>query len=124
SLVSNWFVRRRGFVLSLIGSGGAIGELLVVPLMMLMVLAYGWATYYRIAAVIALAGLFPIVLLLVRNTPEEIGLAPDGGDSATGIRPSGIDRQELTAARTPSSNSLRQAMHTSSAWALLYAGFA
>jgi sugar phosphate permease len=124
SLVSNWFVRRRGFVLSLTGSGGAIGELLVVPLMMLMVLAYGWAAYYRIAAVITLAGLFPIVLLFIRNTPEEIGLAPDGDESAASMRASGVDKKEQTGARTASPSSLRQAIHMVSAWALLYAGFA
>jgi sugar phosphate permease len=124
SLVSNWFVRRRGFVLSLIGSGGAIGELLVVPLMMLMVLAYGWAAYYRIAALITLAGLFPIVLLLIHNTPEEIDLAPDGDERIANMRASGSGTKEQAGAHTTSSSSLRQAMYTTSAWALLYAGFA
>lgn len=124
SLVSSWFTRRRGFVLSLIGSGGAVGELLVVPLMMLLVLAFGWAAYYRIAAVITLAGLLPIVVLFIRNTPEEIGLAPDGDDSPAGTRVRGVGEREQTGARAAPSSSLRQAIHTASAWALLYAGFA
>jgi sugar phosphate permease len=124
SLMSNWFVRQRGLALSLTGSGGAIGELLVVPLMMLLVVSYGWTTYYRLVALIMLAGLFPIVLLLIRNHPEEIGFAPDGDEVSPGTRQGASGVEGISRRQTSQAMSLRQAVHTKSAKVLLYAGFA
>lgn len=124
SLVANWFVRRRGFVLSLTGSGGAIGELLVVPVMMLVVLAYGWAAYYRIAALIMLAGLFPVMLLLIRDHPEELGSHPDGDDATAAPATTGAAKQGTGAGRALAAISLPQALRTGRAWWLVYGGFA
>ena len=121
SLVANWFVRRRGLALSLTGSGGAIGELLVVPLMMVLVLAYGWAAYYRVAALLVLAGLFPMVLFFIKNQPEELGLTPDGDGGNLRAHAGSVCSGE---AKSTQATALRQAMQTRSAWVLLYAGFA
>jgi sugar phosphate permease len=124
SLVSSWFIRRRGLALSLTGSGGAIGELLVVPFMMLAVLAYGWAAYYRLAALIVLAGLFPVALVFIRNHPEEIGLVPDGDGVMVGGHAEVEGGRGHRETRSATAMPFRQALQTGGAWVLLYGGFA
>lgn len=124
SLAANWFVRRRGLALSLTGSGGAIGELLVVPLMMVVVLAYGWAAYYRIAALLVLGGLFPLVLLLIRDHPEELDSGADVANGGTAARTGSASSGSTAVARPSEAMSLPQAIRTGRAWVLLYGGLA
>lgn len=76
SIVANWFRknlgRAMGFMSSGIGAGG-----LFIPVIVLLIDSYGW----RMALVILGVGMLIMglpLLLIVRNTPEECGLFPDG----------------------------------------------
>lgn len=77
----NWFRRRRGMALGLVSAGHAMGGLLV-PIVAWALSAYGWrATAFASGMLVLLAGL-PITLVM-RNTPEQYGLAPDGAAPGT-----------------------------------------
>jgi len=79
NLINQWWVRRRGTVMglsgllvSLLGVGGFPGLInWLIPL-------YGWPQTYMLLGLILLAGLAPLVVILVRDRPEQYGLEPDG----------------------------------------------
>ena len=78
TVITRWFEGRRGLAMGLAGGAMSAGQLIVIPLATGLTLAYGWRTSYLWLG----AGLFllvlPIGLSLIRNDPEERGLAPFG----------------------------------------------
>jgi len=81
----NWFVRRRGLALSLAFSGVGVGSILLLPWLQALIERSGWRSACMVLGVMVLLLLMPLTLLL-RRSPEELGLAPDGDDSRN-IRP-------------------------------------
>jgi MFS family permease len=79
SLISKWFIRRRGKALGLyfglMGAGG-----LLVPILSHFVILYGWRTTVLMMGPITWLVLLPLTLVL-RHRPEEHGLLPDGEPS-------------------------------------------
>jgi MFS family permease len=78
AVITRWFEGRRGLAMGLAGAAMSAGQLVVIPLATGLTLAYGW----RSSFVWLGAGLFvlvlPIAMALIRNDPEERGLAPYG----------------------------------------------
>ncbi len=86
ALISRWFDRRRGIALGILGTGFSLGGFVVVPLMRLVIDQVGWDGSFIISG-IAVVGVFvPIGLLLVRNSPADVGTVPDG-EPSTGDEP-------------------------------------
>jgi sugar phosphate permease len=76
--VSNrWFARRRGLVVGVLTAAGATGQLIFLPLLASMVENYGWRAAVLFVAVVALA-VIPLVLVFIRDRPEDVGLLPYG----------------------------------------------
>jgi len=78
AVLSAWFARRRTTALSLLGSASMAGMTLLVPVTMWCVLNYGWRTTYVLYGVASVLLIVPLGLFCVRNTPEALGLTPDG----------------------------------------------
>jgi sugar phosphate permease len=77
-LVSNWFIARRGRALGFAAMGTSVGGFVAPPLLAEAVARWGWRGAVACgAAAIGLLAAGPI-LLLVRNAPGDLGLAPDG----------------------------------------------
>lgn len=75
-VLNNWFDRQKARALSLLNVGHGAGALLL-PVMALMINEMGWRPAMVAAGFILLAiGL--ITVAVTRNTPEEMGLTPDG----------------------------------------------
>lgn len=84
SLISRWFDRRRGIAVSILGTGFSLGGFIVVPVVGLAMESLGWrATLVASGAAVA-AVFLPIGLFIVRNTPSEMGVSPDGAQEADG----------------------------------------
>lgn len=117
TLVSNWFLLRRGLLQGMVGSAGALGEMLVVPLNLFLERDYGWQHMYRSMGTVLLGGVLPCIWAFVRNRPEDIGLHPYGSMSP---------RQAATPGRSPSTDGIpfRQALANPQTWVLIYLGFA
>jgi sugar phosphate permease len=78
ALISRWFDRRRGIALGILGTGFSLGGFIVVPLLRLVIDQVGWDGAFIFSG-IAIVGVFvPIGLLLVRNSPADVGAVPDG----------------------------------------------
>jgi sugar phosphate permease len=113
--VNHWFRRQRGLAMSIVQTGQAIGGVVIFPLVALAVLTLGWRPAAFLSGLVVLM-LLPLVLL-VRDSPESMGLFPDGersaahNPSAGAVRPEHrpSDAQEFTA---------KEALRTPAFWAL------
>ncbi len=77
SLAARWFTERRGLVQGLLGAGTSAGQLIFLPVMTWLVVAYGWREATLVLGIAAFAFL-PIILLFMRDNPSDVGLLPYG----------------------------------------------
>lgn len=87
SVATRWFTGRRGLVVGLLTAALATGQLAVLPLIAWLTEHVGWrAALLLVVGLLALAAL--TVLALMRDRPEDLGLAPYGGaEEAARVRP-------------------------------------
>jgi len=77
TVATRWFVGRRGLVVGVLSAAGASGQLLFLPLLSWLAEQHGWRWVGTTTAVGALA-VVPVVVLFLRNRPEDIGLRAYG----------------------------------------------
>ncbi|MGH3487495.1 MAG: MFS transporter, partial [Actinopolymorphaceae bacterium] len=77
TITGRWFVRHRGIVTGVLTAGGATGRLIFLPLLAGLVVWSDWRTASLAIALAALA-VVPLVLMVIRNRPEDVGLRPYG----------------------------------------------
>ena len=77
TVTNAWFVKSRGIVTGVLTAGSAAGQLVFLPLLASIAGSVGWR-----AAALTVAGaalvVVPLVALLLRNRPEDIGLLAYG----------------------------------------------
>ncbi len=96
AVVSRWFVRRRATALSMIGGASMAGMSLLVPVAMWLILTLGWRATYRVIGLAILLLVTPLGLWVVRESPESMGLWPDGVPAeATGAGGRAAEQTEL-----------------------------
>ncbi len=78
ALLSRWFVRYRGLAAGLSQSGVPLGTAIFGPLAQLAIAAVGWRNTYIGFGILAAAIALPLILLFLRDDPQELGLHPDG----------------------------------------------
>ncbi len=77
--ISAWFDRRRGLAIGIVVAGAGVGYMYVPPLVQYLIDSSGWrSAYYALAAIIVVVAL-PVVAMVFREHPGEMGLSPDGG---------------------------------------------
>jgi sugar phosphate permease len=76
--VSNrWFDRQRGLVMGMLTASSATGQLIFLPGLAHIVVSNGWRTAALVVAAAALA-VIPLVGILMRSSPKDVGLRPFG----------------------------------------------
>jgi predicted MFS family arabinose efflux permease len=83
TVTGRWFVRHRGAVTGVLTAGSATGQLIFLPVLSRIATGYGWRTVSLIVAAAALL-VAPLVLLLMREYPRDVGMPPYG---ATDLAP-------------------------------------
>src|SRR5438132_682828 len=78
-VATRWFVTQRGFVTGLLGASSATGQILFLPVAAWLVDLAGWRLSLVPAGLICFLCLV-LVLLIVRDYPRDVGLAPYGGN--------------------------------------------
>jgi sugar phosphate permease len=76
-IANRWFDERRGLVLGVLSAGNATGQLIFLPSLAQMVESYGWRSAALLVAGAAVV-VFVIVLIFMRDRPEDLGLRPYG----------------------------------------------
>lgn len=109
ALISRWFNRRRGLALGIglagLGLGGVFWSLVTQWLFQ----HFGWREAFTWMAGIIALGVLPLLLLVLRDTPESMGLYPDGEKM-----PSVAGRRDAATGL-----SLREAMSTRIYWLMM-----
>jgi predicted MFS family arabinose efflux permease len=77
-MVGQWFVRRLTVAMAAYTVALSVGFMAAFPAVGAAVLGYGWRPAWTAIGSSLLFGLAPLGWLLVRRTPEAVGLAPDG----------------------------------------------
>ena len=118
--LSKWFVRRRGWAIALGSIGISLSGLITPVTMTQIVDSIGWRDGYVVLSVAMVVLLLPVALVM-RRSPEDYGMFPDGDD------PAGADHEasaaSTEAARDAANSYTRtEAVRTSGLW-LLTLGF-
>ena len=115
-VVSRWFVRRRGLATGFLFLSHSLG-MITFPLIAGLVIKYrGWEDAWIVLGVLVWILALGPVSMLVRQTPEELGLLPDGDPP----NPQGSGAE--TSAVTEEQNwTLREAARTPTLWLLAMA---
>ena len=77
TVASRWFIARRGVVTGVLTAATASGQLVFLPLLTSLASHHGWRWVGAVVA-IATISVLPVVWLFLRDSPEDIGLAPLG----------------------------------------------
>jgi MFS family permease len=117
TISTRWFHQRQGLVTGVLSAGGATGSLLFLPLVAsLAQSAGGWRTGALVVSLAAFATV-PLVLLLFREHPADLGIPPYGADEIVTPPPVSGTATRLAL------DGLKNAARTRPFW-LLAAGFA
>ena len=110
AVISHWFNRHRGLALGLAMLGIGVGSVVVPIVAQRLITTFGWRITYALFGGAVLLVPVPIVAALLRNDPAELGLQPDGDDTAPSSPLSPQDKQGMT---------WRQIWHSPMFWMLI-----
>lgn len=77
-LLSRWFVRRRGTAIGAAMVGISAGGLLFAPMIGVVTEHFSWRVAFLLLGGLVWALALPLALFVVRNSPVEMGVLPDG----------------------------------------------
>jgi sugar phosphate permease len=96
-IAARWFRVRQGLVLGLLTAANAAGQLIFLPTLANLVTYAGWRTMsFALAAIVAV--FVPLIALLMRDRPEDLGLMPYGDRSGLRAGAPRADGNPLTLA--------------------------
>src|SRR6204780_2049445 len=78
AVANRWFQTRTGFAAGVLVAANAAGQLVFLPLLAWLANRYGWQGV-AIATTLVIAVVIPLLLLLMPESPEAVGVAPFGG---------------------------------------------
>jgi MFS family permease len=81
NVLSHWFDKRRGLALGLAMVGLGLGAFVMPSLAQMLLVSLGWRHAYILFGVMVMVVTIPVVGLFLKETPEMVGLRPDGETS-------------------------------------------
>ncbi len=91
AIVANrWFVTQRGLVMGIFSAAGSSGQLVFLPLIAHLAAGPGWRPAALVVTVAAFA-LVPLVLLVLADSPAQLGIAPYGAPARRPDQHEGLD---------------------------------
>jgi sugar phosphate permease len=113
TVATRWFVARRGLVVGILTASVATGQLIFLPLLTSLAVAYGWRAALIVVCA-AVVGAALVMLLLMRDRPSDVGLLPYGHEGPPPAPPPPASGP-ITAAAF---GALRDAARTKAFWIL------
>jgi predicted MFS family arabinose efflux permease len=78
TVANTWFEARRGLVTGILGGASSAGQLVFLPLLVLINSVWGWRASIGLLAAVLVGVVLPSVLVLMRSRPRDVGLLPYG----------------------------------------------
>ena len=119
-MISRWFIQKRGRAISIANMGNGIAKAGIPLVAVWLFVLVGWRNTWMVFGVLTLAVVVLPAFLLVRRSPEDMGLQPDGVLAPPQPAPGGSPRPETLEARTADVEWTRgEAVRTSTFWLLV-----
>jgi MFS family permease len=77
--ITEWFTTHRGLVFALVEAAYGAGQIVVVPTALALVATVGWRPTLLVLAAMSALLVAPVMMLLLRSRPADLGLEPYGG---------------------------------------------
>jgi MFS family permease len=125
TVIAKWFRRRLSRALAVLAVGAGVGGLICAPTAAYMIKHFGWRSAFLAMGITIWVVVVPLALV-VKETPEEMGLRPDGDpaedEPSEGNSESSPQRESPEALSVPD-YTLSQALASSPFWLLSFAFF-
>lgn len=79
-LLNNWFVAKKGMVMGIVFAGSGLGGFLYSIIANKLISNFGWRTALVVIGCIAILIIAPLVYLIIKDKPEDIGLKAYGAE--------------------------------------------
>ena len=122
-VANNWFIRQRARAMTVVAAAVPVGGALVSPLLAAIVHAWGWRWGAFLAGCAFLSVCIPLGLL-VKRSPESIGLLPDGDPPQETERIGGRQHKPASTHPLMADVPVAVAMKTFAFWAVTLSIFA
>jgi sugar phosphate permease len=87
SVLARWFVRRRGTAIGFAMLGISVGGLIMAPVVGLIIAQLGWRAAFVLLGLLVWVLALPVTLLVIKGSPAEMGLLPDGDEPGATAAP-------------------------------------
>ena len=121
-VVAQWFVRRRGRAFAVTSMGVGFAKVCMPILVAGLLLALGWRQTWMVFGVLTVALLVLPAVLIVRRSPEDMGLYPDGAAEPAGCNGSARNKKTASELRFADSETVwtrTEAVRSSAFWLLV-----
>ena len=78
TLITNWFIHKRGFAMSLTNTGLSLGGIVMVPLAVYMISDWGLQIALPVLGTIFWVVIIPTALVFIKQRPSDVNQFPDG----------------------------------------------
>lgn len=96
TLVNRWFHSKVGIMIGICSAASGIGGMIFNPIAGWIITNHGWRWGYGSFGLIILLAVTPVLALLLRDRPQQMGLQPYGADSRAGGVADGKGRPDAT----------------------------
>jgi len=117
TLITNWFIRKRGLAMSIANTGLSVGGVILVPLASYLIIHKGLQIALPVLGCIYSLVIIPVALFFIKQKPSDMGQYPDGVDPYSTIQGGGAK----IAADQMQVWTRRQAMKTMAFWSIALA---
>ncbi len=86
-IVSKWFQRKRATAIGITAAGASVGGLILVPFTTYLIQLLDWRYSWAILGTMIVVLVLPVAFFVLRNSPQDMGLLPDGDEAPSGSGP-------------------------------------
>ena len=121
AVATKWFIKKAGLATGLVTVGSVTGFALLPPLLSQLSSQWGWRAACRFAAIGMGVLIMATAVLLIRNTPESMGLNPDGSPVTDPTEPNPSKSGGTQTGPAPLPLTTGQAVRTANFWYIFIA---